>query len=90
MTLHPRYHAFMNILSVSVQAQGIIWTALLFVLCAIIVHGVKLSLIGYRAMGKKPEPPQPAKEPEPVYYIVEKKKKRSKTEYAEPREVSFK
>ncbi len=88
MTKQSRYHTIMNLLTV--QAQGVVWTALLFALCAIIVHGVKLSIIGYRAISKKPEPPQPEKKPEPIYYIVEKKKKHSKTEYAEPREVGFK
>lgn len=92
MTEALRYHIGMNILSVTVQAQGIVWTVLLFLLIAVAVHGIRLSVIGYRTMGKNNEeqPKPPEKPPEPVYYIVEKKKKRSKTEYSEPREVSFK
>ncbi len=83
----------MNLLSVSIQAQGFLWILLLAILCIIVVHAVKLAIIGYRSMGKNlpEEPPKPPeKKPEPVYFIVEKKKKRSKTEYSAPREVSFK
>lgn len=84
----------MNLLSV--QGQGALWTIVLLLLCIIAVHGGKLAKIGYRTLRKKlpPEPPkkpEPAP-PEPVYYIVERKKKRSRTkaEYSEPRQIKFK
>ena len=76
----------------SVQGRGAIYAVLLFLICVIIVHGVKLAKIGYRTLGKKlpPEPsPKQEKPPEPVYYIVEKKKKRSKNEYSEPKRIKF-
>ena len=91
MTLSSRYNRSMLILSV--QGRGAVWTAAIFLICVIIVHGAKLARIGYRTLFKKlpPEPPKPAeKTPEPVYYIVEKKKKRAKAEYSEPKRIHFK
>lgn len=91
MTKRKRYNRDMNLLSV--QGWGALYTVLLFLLCVIIVHGIKLAKIGYRSLVKKlpPEPPpKPEKEPEPVYYLVEKRKKRSKAEYAEPKKFVFK
>ena len=52
----------------------------------------KLAYLGYRTRGKKlpPEAPKPSEpEKEPVYYIVEKKKKRVRSEYSEPKRISF-
>lgn len=91
MTVRFCYHTVMNLLSV--QAQGFAWIVLLFITCVIVVHGIKLAVIGFRSLHKKlpPEPPkQPEKKPEPVYFIVERKKKRTKSEYSAPREVKFK
>ncbi len=76
----------------SVQSHGFLWCLFLLVTCIIIVHGIKLAMIGYRTIGKKlpPEPPKaPEKTPEPVYYLVERKKKRAKAEYAAPKKISF-
>lgn len=83
----------MNVLSV--QGLGALYVILLLLICILIVFGVKLALIGYRTLKKKlpPEPPKkPDPKPEPVYYIVEKKQKRtkSKTQYATPKEIKFK
>ncbi len=75
----------------SVQGQGALYSVLLFVLCMLVVHGIKLSVIGYR-MGKKLPPSPPPKEekkPEPVYYLVEKKTKRKKSEYSSPKRIEF-
>ena len=91
MTLIVRYNTVMLLLSV--QGEGAMWTACIFLACIIVVHGVKLARIGYRTLGKKlpPAPPKPPeKSPEPVYYIVEKKKKRAKAEYSEPKRIQFK
>ena len=77
----------------SVQGQGALYAVLLFLLCIVIVHAVKLARIGWRTMKKKlpPEPPpKERKEREPVYFLVERKKKRAKTEYSEPRRIDFK
>ena len=65
----------MNILSV--QGQGALYTVLVLIIVIIVVHGIKLARIGYRSLGKKlpPEPPPKEKnEPEPVYFLVERKK----------------
>lgn len=81
----------MNLLSV--QTQGLLWCLLIAILCTVFVHGVKLAVLGYRSLGKKtppPEPPkQPEKSPEPVYFLVERKKKKPKSEFSEPRQINF-
>ena len=90
MTEQIHYYGAMSLLSV--QSQGFLWCLFLALICLIVVHGVKLAVIGYRTFGKKlpPEPPkQPEKKPEPVYFLVERKKKRPKMEYSEPREINF-
>lgn len=76
----------------SVQSQGLLWSLFLALICIIVVHGVKLAIIGYRTFGKNlpPEPPkQPESKPEPVYFLVERKKKRAKAEFSEPKQISF-
>ncbi len=81
----------MNILSV--QGQGALYTVLALIIVIIVVHGIKLARIGYRSLGKKlpPEPPPKEKnEPEPVYFLVERKKKRVRSEYSEPKRINFK
>ena len=81
----------MNILSV--QGQGALYTVLVLIIVIIVVHGIKLARIGYRSLGKKlpPEPPPKEKnEPEPVYFLVERKKKRVRSEYPEPKRSNFK
>lgn len=83
----------MNLLSV--QGQGFLYVLILFLCCVIVVHIVKLALLGYRTLGKKlpaEKPKKPAKkhEQEPVYFIVERKKKRPKSEYTEPKRIQFK
>ena len=96
-----RYNNRMNILSV--PGQGLIYTVIIFLFCVIAVHGVLLAKIGYKSLHKKippekpkeektksPQKPKPEKDPEPVYFIVEKKKKRAKSEYSAPREIKFK
>ncbi|MBE7088991.1 MAG: hypothetical protein E7370_05730 [Clostridiales bacterium] len=69
---------------------------LLFCLSFAIVHLFKLAYVGFLSIKKLPEPPEkedekPKKEkqPEPVYYIVEKKRARKST-YSEPKEIQFK
>ena len=77
----------------SVQTQGMLYLVLIFLICIVIVHCGKLIYIGYRALGKKMPPPKPKKKTEksePVYFIVERKKKRAKAEYDEPRRIQFK
>lgn len=81
----------MNLLSV--QGQGALYTVILLLACIVIVHAIKLARIGYRTLGKKLPPAPPPKEkeePEPVYFLVERKKKRTKAEYSEPKRINFK
>lgn len=71
----------------SIQGQGAIYTLCILFFCIIIVHIVKLTIIGWRAF-KKREPKKQEPPPEPVYYIVEKKKKTA-PEYKKPRKINF-
>ena len=69
---------------------GILYLFLTFLFCFILVHLIKLAYIGIKSL-KKPavaEENKPAPKPEPVYYIVEKK--RSKKTYSDPKEIKFK
>ena len=80
-------------IQISLQGLGALYILLLFALCFVIVHGIKLAILGWRTFGKKlpAEKPKPAeKKTEPVYFIVEKKKKRAKAEYSEPKRIQFK
>lgn len=70
--------------------MGILYLFLTFLFCFILVHVIKLALIGINSM-KKPAPTEekkPTPKAEPVYYIVEKK--RSKKTYSNPKEIEFK
>lgn len=90
MTEPKRYDGGMSLLSV--QSQGFLWCLFLAIIVIIVVHGIKLAAIGYRTFGKKlpPEPPkEPEKTPETVYFLVERKKKRSKDELSEPKQITF-
>ena len=91
MTTQNRYNEGMNLLSI--QGQGALYTLSLLLVCIVLVFAVKLAIVGYRALGKKlpPEAPKkPKPKPEQVYFIVERKKKRAKAEYSEPRRIQFK
>ena len=81
----------MNLLSV--QGTGAAITIALFLLCILIVHAVKLARIGWRTVFKKLPPTKPKKpepKPEPVYFIVERKKKKSKSDFSKPKQIQFK
>ena len=80
---------------------GAFFIVLLFLFCFLCVHVVKYAKIGWQTQRKAPPkappaPPQtpkeekPAQNSEPIYYIVERKKARSKHRYSEPREIRFK
>ena len=80
-------------LLLSVQGQGALYTAAALLACIVIVHGIKLARIGYRTLAKKLPPAPPPKEKpeaEPVYFLVERKKKRPRTKYTEPKRINFK
>lgn len=72
-------------------ALGFLYLIITFLICFTAVHFIKLAAIGLFSFKKKREPApekKPDKKPEPVYYIVEKK--RSKKTYSEPKEIKFK
>lgn len=94
---------FHNVCAVLAPAlQGFFWLAFLFAVSFFGVHIAKFTLLGWKQRKNTPEkppekpreppkekaPPQPA--PEPVYYIVEKKRRRTKPSYGEPKEIRFK
>lgn len=75
------------------QIKGILAIALLFFLCFLIIHAVKLAIIGLQVLRNPPKKTQsePQKiEPEKIYYIVERKKKQSKKQYGKPKQIDFK
>ncbi len=76
------------------------YTLLLFLLCFLAVTLIRLAKSGYFTKGSKeeakkaeepvPQEKKPEKAPEPIYYIVERKKKRKKDEFSTPKEIVFK
>ena len=91
----------MNTLLLS-SIYGIVWLILLFCLCFLFVHVARLARLGqtYRkelknvkpdeenTANKREQTPQKT-EPEPIYYIVERKK-RVKNSFSEPKQIRFK
>ena len=81
---------------------GIGLTVFLFLLCFLIVHFFVLAKIGWQTrqqtspksepQTQKETPAPKEKEREPIYYIVERKRTRTrpKTTYSEPKEFRFK
>ena len=81
----------MNLLSV--QGTGAALTVALLLFCILVVHAVKLAKVGWRTLFKKlppEEPKKPEPKPEPVYFIVERKKKKVKSDYSRPKQIQFK
>lgn len=69
--------------------MGFVYLLLTFLFCFILVHLVKLAALGLISVKKPPEEEKkPEPKPEPVYYIVEKK--RTKKSYSNPKEIEFK
>lgn len=77
---------------------GVFCLAFLFLLCFCLVHIARLAAVGWKHTAKKPPTPEPQKvekkaptpKQEPIYYIVERKKRRAKSSYSEPKEIHFK
>ena len=89
----------LNRLLLSLPAQGFLWLVLLFAFCFSCVHLLKLARLGSDTLRKAPPPAEkkeeekkaPAEQPQdPVYYIVEKKTRRPKSSYSEPKQIKFK
>lgn len=81
----------------SIFPVGTLSLIFLFCACFLIIHIIKLIKIGWLAQGKmennekKEEEKAPAPKPaqEPVYYIVERKR-RAKSSFSEPKRIHFK
>ncbi len=101
MTERLVYNDGMNALSLSnlllsLPIQGMLWSMLVFALCFFGVCATELIQLGWKYKNTDDAPPEkeekaPAETPqEPIYYIVEKKKRRTKTDYGEPKPFQFK
>lgn len=82
----------MNLLS---AALGGTLSAVAFVLCFAFIGLLRCAKAGFpekNSLQEEPREskPEPQKPPEPVYYIVERKTKRPKKEYSQPKEIKFK
>ncbi len=77
----------------SVQGLGALYAFCVLIICVILVFGFRLARIGWRTLAKKlpPDPPPKEEKPaEPVYFLVERKKKRARAEYSAPKRIDFK
>lgn len=83
MTVRSRYNDGMKFFSA--QMQGAIWCVLLFFTVFLAIHALRLTLLVRSLTKKQPKP----EKSDPVYFIVERKKKRPKKEFSEPKEISF-
>ena len=84
-----------NILLSAHAVGGAIWLILLFTFCFLSVHAGRYVYVNRKPPQKKPEPAPETKEKapapqEPIYYIVERKQRRAKPKYTEPKEIRFK
>lgn len=82
---------------------GIVCAVLLFAICFLCVHVLRLARVGWSYQKKQKEqksvsskqqaqPPKPVEkqaETKPIYYIVERKRK-ARTSYSEPKQIQFK
>ena len=95
VTTAKRYNIPMNILTVF-PVKGLFLTLLLFAVCLIGVHTILLAQVGWKFQHTRKDPPpkndekKAPIEKEPIYYIVERKTKRAKTGYGEPKQIHFK
>lgn len=105
MTIRALYTVLMKYsILIATPFWGIFWLVILFIFCFLFVHTARLARLGlkYRAEKntqntdeKKPDTPTEKKEApapqtqEPIYYIVERKKK-ARASYSEPKQIRFK
>lgn len=86
-------------LLISTPIKGFLWCILLFLLCLAGVHIARLAQLGWASQKQKKEPvktpPPPEKKAptekpqEPIYYIVERKSRKAKPAYGEPKPIQF-
>ena len=97
-----RMNTYFFLLSAQISAPvGCVFVLLLFFTCFFCTHLVKLAMLGWKSRGTPTSSPSPASEsaekekapaeqPEPIYYIVERKQRRAKANFSEPKEIRFK
>ena len=90
-----------TLLLFSTPFKGLLFLTLLFLVCLIGVHVVQLTKLGWEykikratenesAEKQKEEKKPPTQDAgEPVYYIVERKTRRVKSSYGEPKQIRF-
>lgn len=73
--------------------RGGFFLILLFSFCFLCVHVIVYLLPKKQSKAPPAEPEKekapPATQTEPIYYIVERKKRRVKPQYSEPKEIKF-
>ena len=101
MTRYNRYTIRMKILSLhqlllSLGFQGMLWTVLLLLFCFGGVYITTLARLGWEYKNSPSDSPQEEKQApapkaqEPIYYIVERKRRLPKGDYDEPKQIHFK
>lgn len=92
---------FTSVLLISAPLKGSLLFILFFLLSFVGVHLTKLVRFGWKNVQPKKQTPAPkpqespkeqapTKTQEPVYYVIERKRKKPKTTYSEPRQITFK
>ena len=102
VTMRTLYTYGMNILT-AFPVKGFFCTLLLFLFCIVGVHLLLLARVGWDHQQnsatpdktkteetQKEDEKKPSLEREPIYYIVERKTKRAKASYGEPKQINFK
>jgi hypothetical protein len=87
-----------SLLSVAQSVGGFFGVVLFFGLCFFAIHIVRYFKLSLQEKHPAPPPPEeekreekaPAPPQEPIYYIVERKQRRAKPKYSEPKEIRFK
>ena len=102
MTKQTPYTVHMNTLFLmSMPVKGLLFSLLLLLLCFFGIHLVILARYGWEYSQTAPNTQvEPKKEEEkkapaekmqePIYYIVERKTRRAKSTYGEPKQIDFK
>ena len=89
-------YLFLHNLLLALPVKGFLWSATLLLLCFFGIHFLQLAKRGWDAYKKPTSPQSQEKEPsakpaqEPIYYIVERKTRRAKSSYGEPKKINFK
>ena len=87
----------LSFLLTATNTRGFFSLVILLILCFFGVHFFRLAIIGIQSLQHPTFPTEteekkaPAEPPqEPIYYIVERKTRRKKPSYGEPKEIRFK